>query len=73
MPFSGQFSLILPQANVPPQLLEARNAATYLHQGIVLKALLARATPELDINLWDHAVRETHEETGEKGREPNKG
>ncbi|KAL1715820.1 hypothetical protein EV715DRAFT_265705 [Schizophyllum commune] len=54
---------------VPEQLLAARNAATNLHQGIVLKALLARATPELDIDLWDHAVRETRGKEDEQRRE----
>ncbi|KAI4523558.1 hypothetical protein K525DRAFT_267868 [Schizophyllum commune Loenen D] len=58
---------------IPQSLLAAHNAATQLHQGIVLKALLARATPEMDINLWDHAVRETHEGTGQQERGPNSG
>ncbi|KAI5889377.1 uncharacterized protein SCHCODRAFT_02549345 [Schizophyllum commune H4-8] len=58
---------------VPTQLLSPRNAAVQLHQEIVLKALIARATPDLDINLWDHAVRETHETSGELEREQSNG
>ncbi|TRM70018.1 hypothetical protein BD626DRAFT_22128 [Schizophyllum amplum] len=61
---TGYLEALEKGATVPT--VAGRFAAPHPDPRIVLRALLARATPDLDIGLWDKAVGAAHETSEEQ-------